>query len=670
MTTRGDNYPDRILRFGKGRTDGEGTSQTAFGDPSGAYPRSEYYNNSSLNAAIRGGDNHQLATGGSAKGVDLDLTIASSTQYGMADVRETASGHVIELNDTPGGERVLIKHNTGAGIEMKPDGTILVVTTRNKVEICEGDNTIIVEGDANLNYRGNLTLNVQGDFAVNCNNYTVNARGDKTETINGNQSQSVHGNKTETIAGSTNEFTAKSKSETILGDNAVAIKGVNKIASEGKTELVSGGDMVQTSETKFIASSPDMNIAGTSLSVFGSTGTIGGEGITTYTQNIFGTSGTFTAGMTAPTFHGDLDGTADVAATSLHQSYADGSGPGYSPSTGSRGSITDTATDDTETAQPTSELVTSYLEQSANGVRAVAIDVGDYMKNTLQQRELTLEDIRSKMKEQNFRDNANVIADQIARGVLSSNFAEQMPSEFGEIRSTVSGAVQRGRNIFGNLGAVARAQTFRINERRKQISLPPPASVINAINTKVESTLRLADGITIGKFIGGVDTGDFAALAESTKQAIARNYAVHAQLIASKGPEFINHRLEVVEGFFQQERYGIGTARELVEETLTSDGILDLRSKGRAVVYELYDQAGKIDIAATYNLAQQWADVGYFDKLTLAYDNYDPLGNLHAQIIVEIPEIASFDDIRFGQTVETAFNNVRQSADSLIFIPK
>ena len=107
MSTENDDYVDRILRLGKGRTETQAKSDAAFTDPSGQFPRKKNHNQSSINKAARGGGGDQLSVGGSVENIDLEVEPAASTQYGMADVRETASGHVVEYNDTPGGERIL-----------------------------------------------------------------------------------------------------------------------------------------------------------------------------------------------------------------------------------------------------------------------------------------------------------------------------------------------------------------------------------------------------------------------------------------------------------------------------------------------------------------------------------------------------------------------------------
>ena len=104
--------------------------------------------------------------------------------------------------------------------------------------------------------------------------------------------------------------------------------------------------------------------------------------------------------------------------------------------------------------------------------------------------------------------------------------------------------------------------------------------------------------------------------------------------------------------------------RQVVADT--PDGILDLRSKGRAVVYELHDSKGS-DLDATYELACALAEIGKFDKLTLDYDTFAPDGSLNVQIIIELPnyvgETATYDGV-----VETKYNNALQASDSLVEI--
>ena len=434
MSTENDDYVDRILRLGKGKTETQAKSDAAFADPSGQFPRKKNHNQSSINKAARGGGGDQLSIGGSVKNIDLEVEPAASTQYGMADVRETASGHVIEYNDTPGGERILIKHKTGSGVELRPDGTVLVVSTKNKVEVCHGSNEVIVEGEANLSYKGNLTLNVTGDFNVNCRDYNVHARGNKTEQIDNNSKTSVFGNSGNSVSGNFIQSIAGNTTDLTLGTQTLVTKGDLVVATEGSQEIVSKGASIFTSEQQLNMSSPDINIVATDISVAGNRGTIGG-GTTVH----YGSS-----------FHGNLKGTADAARTlgsagisifnSVGTLLVDGSG------TSGGGSINHTST-----ANPTEGMTNSYLTVSDRGIRRVHIDVDNYLKNELLVRKYTTEEVRSKMREQTNRDFAEFTAYQVASGVLNANYANTAPGEFGQISVTSKAQSQRGVN---NLGQV------------------------------------------------------------------------------------------------------------------------------------------------------------------------------------------------------------------------
>ena len=662
MTTRNDNYLDRILRLGQGKADTQGTNKKAFVDPNNEYPRKDNNNQSSINQGARGGGGHRLSIGGSVAGISLNLDPGAETYYTKADIRETASGHVIELNDTPAGERVLIKHKTGAGIELRPDGTVLVVSTKNKVEVCHGSNEVIVEGEANLTYKGNLNLNVTGDFNVNCRDYNVHARGSKTEQIDNDASTNIFGNSGNSVSGNFIQSIAGNTTNLTLGTQTLVTKGDLVVATEGSQEIVSKGPSIFTSEQQINLSSPDINIVATDIAVAGNRGTIGG-GTTVH----YGSS-----------FHGNLKGTADHAVTagslgggagisifnSVGDLLVDGSGGG----SGS-GSITHTAT-----ANPTVGMTNSYLTVGDRGIRKIHIDVDDYLKNQLLVRDYSTEEVRSKMREQTNRDFAEFTAYQVASGVMNANYAQGQPKEFGRIAVTSTANSQRGVNPLGQVSGVAKVQKFKTGERKVKWNIIPELKFKNNILGTVTTNTIINHDTSVGKFIGADDHGKFNGLSNAVKQQIAKNYFIMSELMKTVSnsnhtpTEFENYSLKVVEGYYSPETYGIGPPGKLQEEKLSNGSILDLRNKGRALVFELNDQTGNIDLAATFDLAKAWSEVGYFDKLTLDYDSYDPFGDLNAQIIIEIPDITSFTDIRFKRDVQTLYNNNVQSNDALVEI--
>lgn len=97
-----------------------------------------------------------------------------------------ANGHIIELDDTPGAERVYIHHKAGTFIEIHPDGTVvsknktdnyLIVLKDNYVHV-KGIVNVAVDGDTNMKVGGNCNLEVSGDMKHKVNgNYTLSVSG-------------------------------------------------------------------------------------------------------------------------------------------------------------------------------------------------------------------------------------------------------------------------------------------------------------------------------------------------------------------------------------------------------------------------------------------------------------------------------------------------------------
>lgn len=121
-----------------------------------------------------------------------------STLYPYNNVIETESGHIIELDDSKGFERIHIYHRTGTFIEIHPDGSSVIKNTGNSYEITmkeknihvmgrcnitvDGNSNIYTKGNSNIEVDGNLNYRVKGNL-----NYYV--MGSKNVLVNGNISE-------------------------------------------------------------------------------------------------------------------------------------------------------------------------------------------------------------------------------------------------------------------------------------------------------------------------------------------------------------------------------------------------------------------------------------------------------------------------------------------------
>ena len=110
----------------------------------------------------------------------------SKSQYPYNHVRETESGHVFEVDDTPDAERIHEYHTAGTFREIQPDGT--------KVEKIVGDDYVIDLTNKYMYVKGNFDLMVEGD-------YNINVKGNKYEHISGHSYNTVMGNRLNKIQG-------------------------------------------------------------------------------------------------------------------------------------------------------------------------------------------------------------------------------------------------------------------------------------------------------------------------------------------------------------------------------------------------------------------------------------------------------------------------------------
>ena len=426
-------------------------------DPDKRFPRKEYVGVSGVNNIARGTRVANVYIGGSVPGVDLELNDEPSAQYPENQVKETSSGHIIEYDDTNGRERVMIRHRTGSGVEMRADGTVIYSSTNNAIRIVAANEKVIVEGDGEVVYNGNLKMKVAGDFDLEVGgDFNVNVVGDKEEIIKSNSIQSVTKNKTTDIGQNKAETVLGTDTQTVLSDKNQIVKGNYETNVEGFIELDAAGTLIMTTEKKFIATSPDVNISARSLTLAGDSGTIGGDeivyyGHTAHIPRVNSTSmhATFfaaTGGMSAPTFNGNLSGNASTAGTAG----ALGAGSGQSPATV-------TTAPDKNTDKPDTTVLNSIITSPEYGVRQVEIDTFDDLKYTVNrsrnyggitETDLNTKSVRSKLRDPNTIANEAFVGEAISEGLVSKNFANTIPPQFGKSVS-IKDKSQRGSEPMG-----------------------------------------------------------------------------------------------------------------------------------------------------------------------------------------------------------------------------
>ena len=157
--------------------------------------------------------------------------------YPYNHVHESESGHLREVDDTPGAERIHERHNSGTGYEIHPKG--------DKVTRVKNDNYTLVTGDDFAHIKGNSSTTVDGGVRVFVNADGATEDGHYTIEVGNNANVNIQVNK-----GDVNVVTSE-------GDiNLKSAKNIHMDATQGiymKSSLMKiqvDGQWTETSQNK------------------------------------------------------------------------------------------------------------------------------------------------------------------------------------------------------------------------------------------------------------------------------------------------------------------------------------------------------------------------------------------------------------------------------------
>ena len=477
MTTKKDNFKLRRQKLGSGLEESLGVPQEGFQDPTGEFPKREYNFGSSINHAARGIKINNLYTSGGDIGVSLNIADQRPSEFPFNQVDETTSGHVVEYDDTPGGERILIKHRTGAGVEMRADGSVIVSSTNNRIEVTGGDQTTIVEGAGNLVYKGNLNLVVTGDYNVDVGgNYNVQVAGNMLEGISENHRTFVTKNSEYVTKGTKSTKTIGNHTDIMLADNHQYVKGNQNNWVQGDIEIATEQDMFVSAKSSLAMTSEVFNATGVKqVSIFGMKGSIGGKQVDFTGQVFQGNEGPapFTSGAAFyGSFHGQateamFSRTAWTAEKSKFAEKSDVANAAFKANTAASGAAASVSETDIPTGgapeivlnqeiktpigpPPIPSIVAAYGSMGDFAIRDVAIDEGDKLKNRLDlsddykgifDKHPTTQEIRSRLRgirklgflaQRGPRgDVSNLLGQLIAEGRVSDTAYRTTPDKIG-----------------------------------------------------------------------------------------------------------------------------------------------------------------------------------------------------------------------------------------------
>lgn len=88
-------------------------------------------------------------------------------KYPYNKVFTTERGHVIEIDDTEGEERIHIMHRTGSYTEIDKDGTRVDKTVGDKYSVTMGNESIKIKGNVRIVVEGNADISVNKSADIN-----------------------------------------------------------------------------------------------------------------------------------------------------------------------------------------------------------------------------------------------------------------------------------------------------------------------------------------------------------------------------------------------------------------------------------------------------------------------------------------------------------------------
>lgn len=174
------------------------------------------------------------------------------TVYPYNKTEQTESGHIFEVDDTPGAERIHQQHRSGTFQEIHPDGSKVEkvmadnfhITQQNEYKLNLGNYEVTIKKNKGERVEGDIFVHINGERSLKIDsNSHVEILGNDTYTTKGNREQTTVGNKDETVRKNRTEVVEGNHSENITGTRSESVGGTHSESSGGTHSSSSGGTM-------------------------------------------------------------------------------------------------------------------------------------------------------------------------------------------------------------------------------------------------------------------------------------------------------------------------------------------------------------------------------------------------------------------------------------------
>ena len=93
--------------------------------------------------------------------------------YPHNHVYESEAGHIREIDDTPGAERIHERHASGTGYEIHPDGSKVTRVKKDNYTLTTNDDFVHIKGNSSTTVDGGMRVFVNADASTDDHNYTI-----------------------------------------------------------------------------------------------------------------------------------------------------------------------------------------------------------------------------------------------------------------------------------------------------------------------------------------------------------------------------------------------------------------------------------------------------------------------------------------------------------------
>lgn len=157
-------------------------------------------------------------------------------KYPYSNSFNSEGGHLVEMDNTAGKERLNIYHKSGTYTEMNPDGSVT-----NRIR---GDNFTIMEKSGAIIIKGACAITVDGNAYVKINNaLTVDVSGTATVNILNNANLNVSGALNISVVDSLNIQASAINMEAYMGDICLKAAGNIYTRAERNVEVTTGNNV-------------------------------------------------------------------------------------------------------------------------------------------------------------------------------------------------------------------------------------------------------------------------------------------------------------------------------------------------------------------------------------------------------------------------------------------